>query len=975
VTTALPTQVTYGTFKGRLIDAINTGSGEVSRAVTGTVTASPAVNSVNIPAALVVMLPRPVTVTLDANGAFTMQLVATDDPALSIINWAYQISFQLGNGDALAPFLVQIPGGSTVDLSTANPVSTGGGVAITQGLAGPAGPTALFDADAVPYLNATAPAPTGPGVQPANKRLVTEASTYFERLPELVATNHGMKCDNLTDDTAALTALIAKVNTAGGGTIAIPALARINGQVVFPNDGGSQSRQAPIRIRGQVQNAPGQTQSGGPQYPALGGFDLRYAGASRTGCATTLGSAWITDPGAVAADYGQIVLGPGIGDRAYILGVVAGSGYALSVAARATATVTLTVTGGRMQTLGIGHLELEHLQLVNGGSSSSPAVITTGTTVHMHDCQVVGSAAKATGTADEDPVVMGGPGQGTLLTAALVSGTAYTTLAVAPLPVSILPGGIGVYLNYGCGQTQQVFLAARAAEGATTLTVTSFTANANYPVNTSVFIGGQQDAVGPGCWAVPSAPFQGYGTHITDNHFQRVRRIRQEAFASDILIDQNEWMHDCASNLAAVPCKLTAALVSGTAYTTLAVGAIPRAVVVGDTIQLGIDAGASQTLTATAASAAGTTSITVASFTAARAYAVGVKVLNINDGIGAPVESYAAPGSANSLVVGTNRFEMAAGYSYGTRFEGQTYGTLAECNNFQDSTPATIACHRFGPGASFNTILTGLLAYATDGSFVPITDDQANAGSPAQTVITAAQSRPSRFPQGLITQGDASQWVATPGASYSLAPRLIDPNGNYWQDSIQGGTSRIGSYTTAAGVTTNIYLVTVNGTSSRFGLPSANSYIENVDGHFYFQCKNYYKLYLGDPDYPTSVYVNNGQLFTAHTVAIGAVPTVAAAGGSTPVAVTGQDTAMTVTLTTAAALAADASVATVAFNYGWASRNAGILPRFALTPKNGASQGAGAFITGDSATGFSIALHTPPAAATALAFDVTVIGA
>jgi len=179
VTTALPTQVTYGTFKGKLIDAINTGGGEASRAVTGTVTASPAVNSVNIPAALVVMLPRPVTVTLDANGAFTMQLVATDDPALSIINWAYQISFQLGNGDALAPFLVQLPGGSTVDLSTANPVSTGGGVAITQGPAGPAGPTALFDADAVPYLNATAPAPAGPGVQPANRRLVTEASGIY----------------------------------------------------------------------------------------------------------------------------------------------------------------------------------------------------------------------------------------------------------------------------------------------------------------------------------------------------------------------------------------------------------------------------------------------------------------------------------------------------------------------------------------------------------------------------------------------------------------------------------------------------------------------------------------------------------------------------------------------------------------------------------------------------------------------------
>jgi len=224
VTTALPTQVTYGTFKGKLIDAINTGAGEVSSAVTGTVTASPAVNSVNIPAALVVMLPRPVTVTLDANGAFTMQLVATDDPALSVLNWAYQISFQLNNGDALAPFLVQIPGGTSVDLSTANPVSTGGGVAITQGLPGPAGPTAVFDVDAVPYLNATAPAPAGPGVQPTSKRFVTEASSLLASKAALPAVTdkvvfvspRGADTNNGLTLKSALATLSAAITALGG---------------------------------------------------------------------------------------------------------------------------------------------------------------------------------------------------------------------------------------------------------------------------------------------------------------------------------------------------------------------------------------------------------------------------------------------------------------------------------------------------------------------------------------------------------------------------------------------------------------------------------------------------------------------------------------------------------------------------------------------------------------------------------------
>lgn len=190
MTTALPTQITYGTFKGKLIDAINTGAGEVSSAVTGTVTATPQVKSVNISAALVVMLPRPVTVTLDANGAFTMQLVATDDPALSVLNWAYQISFQLTNGDALAPFLVQIPGGAAVDLSTANPVSTGGGVAITQGNPGPAGPigppgvngaaattTAIGAVQLAGDLAGTAAAPTVPALAAKLSTLLTVGAT------------------------------------------------------------------------------------------------------------------------------------------------------------------------------------------------------------------------------------------------------------------------------------------------------------------------------------------------------------------------------------------------------------------------------------------------------------------------------------------------------------------------------------------------------------------------------------------------------------------------------------------------------------------------------------------------------------------------------------------------------------------------------------------------------------------------------
>lgn len=44
------------------------------------------------------------------------------------------------------------------------------------GPVGQSGAGTVFDADAVPYLNATPPPPTGPGVQPASRRLVTEAA-------------------------------------------------------------------------------------------------------------------------------------------------------------------------------------------------------------------------------------------------------------------------------------------------------------------------------------------------------------------------------------------------------------------------------------------------------------------------------------------------------------------------------------------------------------------------------------------------------------------------------------------------------------------------------------------------------------------------------------------------------------------------------------------------------------------------------
>ena len=74
----------------------------------------------------------------------------------------------------------------------------------------------------------------------------------------------------------------------------------------------------------------------------------------------------------------------------------------------------------------------------------------------------------------------------TSLTTALTNGQA----GVTSLPVASIPGpiasGVTVQLGYGTAQTQNVTLSAAASIGATSLTVTSFTANAAYAVGSAV---------------------------------------------------------------------------------------------------------------------------------------------------------------------------------------------------------------------------------------------------------------------------------------------------------------------------------------------------------------------------------------------------------------------------------------------------------------------------------------------------------
>jgi hypothetical protein len=74
----------------------------------------------------------------------------------------------------------------------------------------------------------------------------------------------------------------------------------------------------------------------------------------------------------------------------------------------------------------------------------------------------------------------------TTLTTALTNGqTGVVSLAVAALPAAI-PSGTILQLGYGTGQTQNVTVGSSAVQGATSITVTSFTTNAAYAIGTAV---------------------------------------------------------------------------------------------------------------------------------------------------------------------------------------------------------------------------------------------------------------------------------------------------------------------------------------------------------------------------------------------------------------------------------------------------------------------------------------------------------
>ncbi len=148
--------LSYGTVVGRFVMAYADGSDEgfepdivpASGNVYFTASATKIKASGDNP---ITLLPGVVSATLDSEGYLCgygntrgVILTATDDPEANPTNWTWTVRFQLtdatGMNLTVAPFSFSLPGGSTVDLTTASPMPAANG---TFYLTGPQGPIGL----------------------------------------------------------------------------------------------------------------------------------------------------------------------------------------------------------------------------------------------------------------------------------------------------------------------------------------------------------------------------------------------------------------------------------------------------------------------------------------------------------------------------------------------------------------------------------------------------------------------------------------------------------------------------------------------------------------------------------------------------------------------------------------------------------------------------------------------------------------
>lgn len=135
------TTLTYGTITGTFLDRISSASVPLSGSVTFTPEPAYLLSAETTPKATI--LPAAKTVAL-VDGAFTVELLGTDNAALNPLEWTYRVDFAVKvNGSYIqrAPINITVASGAVTDLADASPVAASEGSAVVRGLKGDTGNT------------------------------------------------------------------------------------------------------------------------------------------------------------------------------------------------------------------------------------------------------------------------------------------------------------------------------------------------------------------------------------------------------------------------------------------------------------------------------------------------------------------------------------------------------------------------------------------------------------------------------------------------------------------------------------------------------------------------------------------------------------------------------------------------------------------------------------------------------------------
>lgn len=404
--------------------------------------------------------------------------------------------------------------------------------------------------------------------------LAQKKSGPFGNLPVFVAGQNGVVADG-TDQTASLQALLQRAYDAGGGTIQFSAgTYLLSKRIVIPNDittgttaytpaTDQRPRNRTIWLRGIGCWKTGLSTEQAPTSATV--FDMRATPISFTDGATATGevsSASLGNYTYHAGDVLHVTGGTGITADAtnyYPITGKTGTVLALGLAWPQDGLTDLAATivqPAQIVTRGDGLLGISDIAFTDGGSTSHAFIHTTSTTLDIRNCSFYG---RTSGTsADEDAIILGADaGQIGRLTSVTwtattkrVSHASFANYVFRTGDKFKVTGGTDTAL---VAVVPDDYVIDGKVDATTLLLHTSITADVTATGNSANVTGNVGWRTDP----TDLSAFQGYGTVIDSNYFNRIRRgVWGRTACNGVQITNNTFWWLCGGTTASAAIHL-----------------------------------------------------------------------------------------------------------------------------------------------------------------------------------------------------------------------------------------------------------------------------------------------------------------------------------------------------------------------------------------------------------------------------------